>query len=575
MKFLLVGINAKYTHTNLAIRYLKKYAESKIAVNIAMIEFTINTNICEMLSEIYMKKADCVAFSCYIWNIDIVKRLVAEIKLIAPNVKIILGGPEVSYNANEILINCQADYIILGEGEISFVLICSHLQSGNPNLNEIPQISYMNNGEYVENFQGNCINMDDLPFPYDDFTEISNRTIYYESSRGCPFSCQYCLSSIEKGVRFSSISKVFSDLSLFIKQKVRQVKFVDRTFNANKTHALEIVKFLIQNDNKVTNFHFEISSDLLDMEFMELISSSRMNLFQLEIGVQSINPQTLQIIHRNTNLEWLSNCVKILRKNENINIHLDLIAGLPMEDFNSFSKSFDFVYNLHPHQLQLGFLKLLKGSGMEGSSHKYGVVCSVFPPYEVLFTNSLPFSDVLKLKQIEEMVDAFYNSNRFCNSLDYIMNNFASPFEFFYRLAEFKKCNNYPTLTNNKQLPFGFLLDFANRLKFDTIKLQWLLKYDALLHENLRTTPKWFSLETIAANSSRFYEFLTRDPSIFQLLPEYTDVPQMQLQKLIHIEEFPFNPKTLENVNTIFLFNYRKVNLLGHASAINLIYPFK
>ena len=564
MKTILVALNAKYIHSNLAIRYLKAYAVEHIDSDIEILEFTINNYIDEILSAIYDKKPDVIGFSCYIWNIEMIKKLVDLVKIVLPKTKIFLGGPEVSYNSEEIFRSCKTDYILLGEGEVSFTDLISNLQNGTPSIEEIKGISYFDKDKLIVRYNTNALDLSEIPFPYTDFNELDNRIIYYEASRGCPFSCQYCLSSIEKGVRLVPIEKVCAELKVFIERKVRQVKFVDRTFNCNKKYAMSIISFLMENDNTITNFHFEVAADLLDDEIINLLKNARKGLFQLEIGVQSTNADTLTAIQRKTDFKWISSCVQKLKQNGNIHMHLDLIAGLPLENYESFKKSLNDVHSLEPHQLQLGFLKILKGSGMESLCGSYGILYSPFPPYEVLKTDCLSYDDVIALKGIEEMVEIYYNTCRFRHSFKYLSNHFETPFDLYSALALHKKQNNILSLVNNKQYPYVFLIEFAEKLGVDLYKLKWLIKFDMLLHENLRTTPSWLDIKNFE-NKDETYNFLVRNEKIKELLPEYDDVDVKQLPKLVHIEVFPFNPLTFEEKPTTLLFNYRRNDVWGSA----------
>ncbi|MEG0614995.1 MAG: B12-binding domain-containing radical SAM protein [Oscillospiraceae bacterium] len=570
MKTILLAINAKYIHTNLAIRDLKAFVEQKSNFEIELVEHTINNYLTDIFEDIYKKSPDFIGISCYIWNFEIVKKLVNLLKIVMPNVKIMLGGPEVSYNSADILAEIPVDFVICGEGERSFLELLNSLEFGTPTLDKISALSYKNNGEILVNPHKNAIKLGEIPFPYTNFDELKNKIIYYEASRGCPFSCQYCLSSIEKGVRFAPIQKVKEELRTFLKNNVKQVKFVDRTFNANKKFATDIINFLILNDNSVTNFHFEVAADLLDDEMISLLKTARTGLFQLEIGVQSTNLQTLNAIQRHSDFGWISHCVEEIKSSNNIHIHLDLITGLPFEDYFSFKKSFNDVHKLAPHQLQLGFLKLLKGSGMENLCQKFEIKYSPYAPYEVLSTHCLPFSDVLKLKKIEEMTDLYYNSNRFENSRKFLLNLYDLPFDFYEKLAEF--CEEFPENSPfiSKQNTYTFLIKFAKKNNFDTNKLLWLIYFDMLLQENIRTIPLWLSIPHDLTPSEKAYNFITKNPNIVNLLPEYSEVPEKQLTKFIHIETFPFNPITFEDNFTTLLFNYRKTDLYSNAKAVEI-----
>ena len=423
MKILLVGINAKFIHSCLAVYYLKEYAKAYYDLDCEIAEFTINHREELILSEIFRKKPDIIAFSSYIWNFELVKNLVKNLKKLLPEIKIILGGPEVSFDGEDVLKETGADFVICGEGEEAFAKLCMAISEGE----DVKRVVVAENP----------VDMDKLPFVYKDFENFDNRILYYEAQRGCPFNCQYCLSSVNKGVRFKSLDKVKAELSVFLQNKVRQVKFVDRTFNANKNFALSIWKFLHENDNGVTNFHFEMAADLITDEMIEFLKDVRPGLFQFEIGVQSTNEKTLFAIDRKSSFDMIKEKVLKLQKSGNIHLHLDLIAGLPFEDYKSFKKSFNDVYSLTPEQFQLGFLKLLKGSGLKRDAEKYGIVARENAPYEVLFTDVLSADDVLKLKGIEELVEIYYNSLRFKKSIEYAVSLAETPFDFYESFWEF------------------------------------------------------------------------------------------------------------------------------------------
>ena len=425
MKILLTAINAKYIHSNLAVYCLKAYASKNIVqdhLNIEIAEYTINQQLEDIMMDIYERRPDVLCLSCYIWNLPYVEELVREIHKVCPKMPIWLGGPEVSYDAKATLQRLpEVTGVMMGEGEQTFTEICQYYANSNLSvtLNNIAGITFRNeDGEIVANPWRMPMDLSEVPFVYNDMKDFENKIIYYETSRGCPFSCSYCLSSIDKKLRFRNIELVKEELGFFISHKVPQVKFVDRTFNCKHDHAMAIWQFIKENDNGVTNFHFEVSADLLNDQEIELLKSMRPGLVQLEIGVQSTNPDTIHEIRRTMDFEKLAEIVNRIHDGENIHQHLDLIAGLPFEDMESFAKSFDDVYALKPHQLQLGFLKVLKGSYMEEQKENYGLVYKSAPPYEVLFTKWISYEDVLRLKGIEEMVEVYYNSRQYEKTLD-------------------------------------------------------------------------------------------------------------------------------------------------------------
>ena len=539
MKILLVGINAKYIHSNAAIRLLKAYAEKEnpeIIGKIEIAEYTINNRKEEILADIYLKKPDVIMFSCYIWNISLVFSLSKEIPKIMPGAEIWLGGPEVSFNAEEILEkHSEIKGIMTGEGEESFrEVVEKYLKCEKPQQIIAPE---------------KPLNMDDIPFIYNDenIKDFENKIIYYESSRGCPFSCSYCLSSATKIVRFLSNERTKSDLDFFLKHKVKQVKFVDRTFNANHAHSEFVLQYILENDNGITNFHFEIAGDILTEKEMELLSKMRPGLAQLEIGVQSTNPETLKEIKRVTNLEILKKNVEEIRKNRNVHQHLDLIAGLPFEDYESFKRSFNDVYKMRPDQLQLGFLKVLKGSYMAEKVEEYSLKFTESSPYEVLSTKWISFEEILKLKQVEEMVELYYNSSQFVNTLKVLETKFKTPFELYEKLAEFYDAGGYFKNSPARVYRYNIILKFATAYDIKNEALyKELLTYDMYLRENLKSRPDFAC----------------------DLKPYYQSIKNTLKDKSIHADVFSYSvwdeePKLLAEPK-IVIFDYNNKDALSN-----------
>jgi radical SAM superfamily enzyme YgiQ (UPF0313 family) len=506
MKILLTAINAKYIHSNLAVYSLKASA-GEYASQVELAEFTINHRTEEILREIYLRKPDVLLFSCYIWNIEYVRELTAECRKVMPRVPIWLGGPEVSYDAEEELrLHPEVTGILTGEGEESFRLLVGYYvnykdKASGQDFAAIPGAVYRSHaaeecegqetaGEICRNPSAGLTDLSSIPFPYQDLKEFEHRIIYYESSRGCPFSCSYCLSSIDKSVRFRDLELVKRELQFFLDAKVPQVKFVDRTFNCRRSHALAIWRYLLEHDNGVTNFHFEIAADLLDQEELDLMAQMRPGLIQLEIGVQSTNPETIRRINRSMDLEKVKSNVARVRAMGNIHQHLDLIAGLPFEDYCSFAESFNQIYAMKPEQLQLGFLKVLKGSQMCREAESYGIVYGEKPPYEVLFTRWLSFDEVLKLKNVEEMVEVYYNSLQFRITLDRLVPLFSSPFEFFQDLADYYEEQGHNGRNHSRLQRYEILLDFIrSRLPEEENRFRELLTIDLYLREHVKSRP--------------------------------------------------------------------------------------
>ena len=491
MKILLVACNAKYIHSNLAVYDLQAYA-SDYADHIVLKEYTINQQKDDIMRDIYLEHPDVVCVSCYIWNLSFVKELMADLIKILPGADFWAGGPEVSYDAEKFLTeNSEFKGVMVGEGEETFKELAGYYVEKNPqNLKDMTGICYRDGDQIIHNGWRQIMDLSSIPFIYKDLSEFKNRIIYYESSRGCPFSCSYCLSSIDKKLRFRDTETVKKELQFFIDNKVPQVKFVDRTFNCKHDHAMAIWKYINEHDNGVTNFHFEISADLLREEELQEMSTMRPGLIQLEIGVQSTNLDTIKAIHRTMDFEKLKGIVDRIHSFGNIHQHLDLIAGLPYEDYDSFRHSFNDVYALKPQQLQLGFLKVLKGSHMMEMCREYGIVYKTQEPYEVLSTKWLDYDHVLKLKTVENMVEVYYNSGQFQNTLEYLENFFPDAFSIYERLGSFYMEKGYGDVSHTRMRRYEILLEFLEdvpEISMDQVKDQMV--YDLYLRENLKSRP--------------------------------------------------------------------------------------
>ena len=491
MKILLAACNAKYIHSNLAVYDLQAYA-AKYADHIILKEYTINQQKDDIMRDIYLEHPDVVCVSCYIWNISFVKELMADLTKILPDADFWAGGPEVSYDAEKFLAeNPEFTGVMVGEGEETFLELSGHYIEQSPaDLKDITGVCYRDGEKIVHNGWRQIMNLSSIPFIYKDLADFKNRIIYYESSRGCPFSCSYCLSSIDKKLRFRDIEMVKKELQFFIDNKVPQVKFVDRTFNCKHDHAMAIWKYINEHDNGVTNFHFEISADLLREEELQEMSTMRPGLIQLEIGVQSTNPDTIKAIHRTMDFEKLKGIVNRIHSFGNIHQHLDLIAGLPYEDYDSFRKSFNDVYALKPQQLQLGFLKVLKGSHMMEMCQEYEIVYKTREPYEVLSTKWLDYDHVLKLKNVENMVEVYYNSGQFQNTLEYLEGFFPDAFSIYEGLGRFYMEKGYGDVSHTRMRRYEILLEFLENvpeISMDKVKDQMV--YDLYLRENLKSRP--------------------------------------------------------------------------------------
>ena len=498
LKILLAACNAKYIHSNLAVYNLKS-CSGKYSPNVVIKEYTINQIRDDILKDIYLEQPDVICFSCYIWNISFVKELVPDLKKILPHVDFWAGGPEVSYDAVEFLKKNPAFFgVMVGEGEETFHELAGYYIERKPeNLKEIRGVAFHDETkvpDIVHTGWRELMDLSKVPFAYSNLTEFKNRIIYYESSRGCPFSCSYCLSSIDKKLRFRDIELVKKELQFFIDNKVPQVKFVDRTFNCKHDHAMAIWRYITEHDNGITNFHFEISADLLREEELALMKTMRPGLIQLEIGVQSTNPQTIKDIRRTMDFEKLKGIVEQIHSFGNIHQHLDLIAGLPYEGYESFHKSFCDVYALRPEQFQLGFLKVLKGSHMMEMTGEYQILYKDREPYEVLSTAWLTYGEILGLKMVESMVEVYYNSGQFKHTLVFLEQYFEDPFRMYEALGRFYEKKGYSEISHSRMRRYEILMEFAGEQKEIPLEaLSDVMLLDLYLRENLKSRPSFAS----------------------------------------------------------------------------------
>lgn len=562
-KVVLAALNAKYIHSNLALRYLSRFQENEKKHRIVTREFTINQREDLILEELFRLQPDVILFSAYIWNIEKLRQLCPVLKKILPQCIIGFGGPEVSYESEAFLQeNPAVDLVMRGEGELVFTKLLEHWDYGMPtSLEEIGSLTFRQGDQIYSTLPEPPLDLALLPFPYEtDFSDVANQIIYYESSRGCPYRCGYCLSSVEQGVRFVPLEKVLPDLQKFLDANVRQVKFIDRTFNCKKSHAMAIWKYLHEHDNGVTNFHFEMTADLIDAEMIAFLKQVRKGLFQFEIGVQSTNPHTIAAIDRNVDFEKLSGIVKQIKAGGNIHQHLDLIAGLPYEDYVSFGHSFNDVYALAPEQLQLGFLKVLKGSMLHRRQKEFSIVYHDRAPYEVLTTHALPYADTLRLKYIEEMVETYYNSGRFLHTLSYLVPLYESPFSFFEALADFWLAQGCQYLGVSKSGLWDVLWQFVQEKEaVDKTAFQWALKFDIACHEKPKKLPAWL---TVGGNGQE-YEHITAKLTE-KYFPHYAETEKKIRIKQTYLDVFgEENPKAV-------LFDYGRKDLLGNAEYLVL-----
>ena len=573
MKILLVAINAKYIHSNLAVYCLKAYAEKNmpqdVNVQIELAEYTINQNRDEILKDIYRRQAEMVCFSCYIWNLDYVESMIRDVKKVMEDVIIWAGGPEVSYDSRETLERLpELTGVMKGEGEKTFAKLCEvygkRSEALEQSLEQIDGITFRcPDGTICERPWRVPMDLSEVPFVYHDMKKFENKIIYYETSRGCPFSCSYCLSSIDKRLRFRSLDLVFNELQFFLDHKVPQVKFVDRTFNCKHDHAMAIWKYIHEHDNGITNFHFEVAADLLNDEEIRLIRQMRPGLIQLEIGVQSTNTDTIREIRRTMRLEEVREHVARIKEKGNIHQHLDLIAGLPYEDIKSFRKSFDDVYSMRPDQLQLGFLKVLKGSHMQEMQQVYELRYKDEPPYEVLSTKWLPYSDVIELKGIEEMVEIYYNSGQFTHVVEALVENYVSAYQMYRDLWQYYEDHDYMGIQHRRSARYEIVLDFVKeKYPEQADVMRELLTYDYYLRENAKSRPEFAGEDTTDKRFVRaFYEEEEKER---KHLPGYEQFDRNQMRKMTHLEYFPHMGKML-------LFDYKFRNPLNQEARTCMI----
>ena len=574
MKVLLGAVNAKYIHSNLAVYCLKAYAEKygDTSDEISIGEYTINQQLDEILRDIYKRKPDMLCLSCYIWNLTYVEEICREIKKVMPQIIIWIGGPEVSYDGVKVLERLpEVDGVMKGEGEQTFCDLLHFYQDKTVDgLQNMKGIVYREQtGQIVENEWRKTMDLSKVPFVYENMELFEHKIIYYETSRGCPFSCSYCLSSIDKKLRFRSTKLVKQELQFFLDNQVPQVKFVDRTFNCKKEHALEIWRYIQEHDNQVTNFHFEIAADLLTEEEIALIHTMRPGLIQLEIGVQSTNEDTIREIRRKTSFEKISQKVRQVQAGKNVHQHLDLIAGLPLEGYDSFRKSFDDVYGLRPQQLQLGFLKVLKGSYMYEKGEEYGCVYKQREPYEVLSTNWLSYGEICRLKGIEDMVEVYYNSGQFTRTIEALEKEFSDAFAMYEALADFYEKKGYFGISHTRIRRYEILLEFLEEQgKEDLAYFRERMVFDLYARENLKTRPVWAGEQKLYKEQiQNFYRKEAEEP---RLLRQYGGYQPRQLEKMTHLEVFTYDvlSQKREKGQYPVLFDYKERSPLTHDARV-------
>lgn len=585
MKALLVAVNAKYIHSNLGVYSLYAYSMEHgiTSEELSYREYTINQNKDDIIGNIYEEKPDILGFSCYIWNIETVEKVARELRKLLPECMIWYGGPEVGFDAKKVLSkDTWADGIFCGEGEMSFyeVLMCYRKGGRAANYTNIKGLVVRTEQRIVTTPARENCSLDDVKFPYEDMDGLKNRIVYYETSRGCPYGCSYCLSSVEKKVRFRSMKLVEKELQFFLDRKVEQVKFVDRTFNCNPNHTMAIWQYIYEHDNGVTNFHFELSADLLTEEEIAFVRKFRPGLVQFEIGVQTTNVQTLEAICRKTDMEKLKEKVSKIRQGRNIHQHLDLIIGLPYEDITSFKRSFNEVYDMKPDQLQVGFLKVLKGSPIEKQAQEFGIVAQSAPPYEVLYTNWISYEEVKSLKVVEEMVERYYNSMQFQATVPYLVKQFSDAFTFYDTLGKWFKEKGYLEISRSRMQNYESLYEFAGEWQIpDMVLFSELLVFDLYAREKLKKEPAFLKNRERSDTWKEWERTFFQDEDMRrQYLPDYEGYSWKQVLRMTHMEWFsydiPFFLQTgrLQQRETVVLFDYAKRNPLDNQAEYKVIH---
>ena len=557
-KFLLATLNSKFSHQSLALEMLSKYHDNEKRHDLAVKQFTINQPLEVILREIFLTNADYVFFSCYIWNIEETLHLIKALRVMRPQIFIGVGGPEVSYDAKGFLReNLECDVVMTGEGEKVFTKLLDELERDHPDLSGIAALNYRENGEIVSTppLDG-VVDMAELPFPYEeDLRDCADKIIYYESSRGCPYRCAYCLSSIEKVLRFRPLVQVYRDLDLFLQACPKQVKFIDRTFNAKREHALAIWRYIAAHDNGVTNFHFEITADILSREMLDFLKTVRPGLMQFEIGIQSTNSATIKAINRHVSFETLAPIVRELRANNNIQLHLDLIAGLPYENYELFGHSFDNVYALRPHTLQLGFLKVLKGTELYLKRNEHRIAYLPYAPYEVLSTKYITAEEIVRLKGVEDVLEKYYNSGKFPFTIELVTAGYLRAFSFYEAFGDWWVSEGLHLINHNTLGLADMLYRFcAAEVRVDLQELAYALKFDLCLHEKPKKQP--LCLESLPMEEN-YVEFYKHADNLLKFWPELERREGKALARVSHIAKFGAR---------VVLFDYTKRDYLGYAS---------
>lgn len=563
-KLLLCTLNAKFIHSSLALRYLQSYCKGQTGFDIEIREFTINQNTSDIMADIYLKRPDVLAFSCYIWNIEPILQLCADYKQIAPETVIVLGGPEVSYTAPQILsaYSC-VDYVIRGEGEETFKDLLASVKGDLP-LSKVAGITYRQEGRIVDQAERAPLNnLDDIPFPYQgERGMLTDRIIYYESSRGCPFHCSYCLSGNSNGVRYFSLDRVKNDLAVLLGYNVKEIKFVDRTFNCNEQRAMEIMKF-IADHRGTAKIHLEIDAGLFSDEMLEFLGTVPGGLFNFEIGIQSTYEPALRAVRRKQNWDRLSHNIRKIQSYGTIHLHLDLIAGLPGEDWEKLARSFNMVYSLNPDVLQLGFLKLLPGSDLIKECRTYDYIYQSRAPYQVLSNRDLSYRQIIALQQIEEILNQYYNSGDMPQTLKYIGQRIFGHeyFSFYHEFSLYWQVHGWFGLGHKKENLYSILQTFIrNKYPLCRETVNELLKYDFLTRNHKYVLPEGLLSNNPGNINDIIYSYLKNKEFTEEYLPGMAAKTSREIRKLVHLEYFHTDPLTFENHEQAVMFVYNPVS---------------
>lgn len=545
MRITLTTLNAKYIHTSLAIRYLKAFCEKDYQID--LVEYTIKDPAINIVSDLFNRNPDVLGFSCYIWNIEETIKVIQMLKKIKPEMKIVLGGPEVSYDVEYWMNRIpEVDFIVIGEGEETFHHLLKEIE-GEQKYHYVFGISYRNkDGKVVINPPRPKLDLSQIPSPYrfkEDLPHLGNRIIYMETSRGCPFSCQFCLSSIEVGVRYFDKEQIKADILYLIENGAKLIKFVDRTFNIKRDYAMEMFQFLIENHQGCV-FQFEITADIMRPEVLDYLSAhAPEGIFRFEIGVQSTNDETNLLVKRRQNFAKLSRTVSKIKESGRIAQHLDLIAGLPEEDYHSFRKTFNDVFALRPEELQLGFLKMLRGTGLRMQAEEYGYIYMDHAPYEILGNRVLSFADIVRIKRVEDVLEKYWNAHRMDHTLLYLIEReFASPFDFFQEFGDYWEERGWARIGHQLEDLFIRLDQFISARGVEHPEVvRGLMKLDYFLQHQHKPRKTWWQFNMSKEGQDKWYKVLCQEPEKVSSGFAELGLSEKELHKHTMLEILPFD----------------------------------